>query len=127
MGNMSALESPFLAQLTSGYSTGLIQRFLARINSTAQYRKTTAGEFPEACDQMDDSFYVEYFNETDRQHGSPTAWEIETCMPANLRYPTAGYFELPIYMNGQIAGPLLDKDPNNICGSSCETQDFRIT
>lgn len=170
LGNMSALESPFLAQLPSGYSTGLIQQFLPRINSTAQYRKIAADEFPEACDQIDGSFYVKYFNETDRQHGSPTAWGIEACMPANLRNTpwkstrdrqdfteelylnitlvdyeyigspsvnnlfykvtldtTAGYFELPNYMNGQIAGPLLDKDPNHICGSSCETEGFRIS
>lgn len=35
---------------------------------------------------------------------------------------TAGYFELPNYMNNGTAGPLLDKDPNNLCGNDCETE-----
>jgi hypothetical protein len=29
---------------------------------------------------------------------------------------TAGYFELPNYMNQGVAGPLLDKDPITVCG-----------
>lgn len=36
---------------------------------------------------------------------------------------TAGYFELPNYMNGGVAGPLLDKDPTSLCGANCPTQD----
>ena len=35
---------------------------------------------------------------------------------------TAGYFELPNYKNGGFAGPLLEKDPNGICGNSCESE-----
>ncbi|KAJ5318747.1 uncharacterized protein N7506_011451 [Penicillium brevicompactum] len=35
---------------------------------------------------------------------------------------TAGYFELPNYMNGEVAGSLLDKDPNDLCGIDCMTQ-----
>ena len=35
-GNMSGLKHPFLAEITSGYNTGLIQQFLPRINSTAR-------------------------------------------------------------------------------------------
>lgn len=35
---------------------------------------------------------------------------------------TAGYFELPNYMNGNTAGPLLEKDPNSSCGENCETE-----
>lgn len=35
---------------------------------------------------------------------------------------TAGYFELPNYMNGGEAGPLLSHDPNSKCGKSCEVQ-----
>ncbi|KAK4892612.1 hypothetical protein LTR27_008888 [Elasticomyces elasticus] len=35
---------------------------------------------------------------------------------------TAGYFELPSYMNDQTPGPLLPDDPNNHCDSYCETQ-----
>ncbi|CAI7654304.1 unnamed protein product [Penicillium discolor] len=35
---------------------------------------------------------------------------------------TAGYFELPNYMNGEVAGPLLEKDPNSLCGEHCEPE-----
>lgn len=35
---------------------------------------------------------------------------------------SAGYFELPNYMNGGIPGPLLAKDPNSICGNACESE-----
>jgi hypothetical protein len=35
---------------------------------------------------------------------------------------TAGYFELPNYMNGQVAGPLLEKFDLGYCGSDCITQ-----
>lgn len=38
---------------------------------------------------------------------------------------TAGYFELPNYMNGGTAGPLLDEDPNNICGNHCLPQGYK--
>ncbi|RMY65776.1 hypothetical protein D0864_12008 [Hortaea werneckii] len=35
---------------------------------------------------------------------------------------TAGYFELPNYMNGQTAGPLLTDDPSLHCGIDCPSQ-----
>lgn len=41
---------------------------------------------------------------------------------------TAGYFELPNYMNGQQPGPLLDLDPTGSCGTkgtNCSTQSSR--
>ena len=35
---------------------------------------------------------------------------------------TAGYFELPNYLNGEVAGPLLENDPNSLCGEHCERE-----
>jgi hypothetical protein len=35
---------------------------------------------------------------------------------------TAGYFELPNYMNGGKAGELIDVDPESLCGSDCVPQ-----
>lgn len=35
---------------------------------------------------------------------------------------TTGYFELPNYMNGGVAGFLLDKDPDALCDDYCEDQ-----
>ncbi|KAK7031730.1 hypothetical protein R3P38DRAFT_2522568 [Favolaschia claudopus] len=37
---------------------------------------------------------------------------------------TAGYFELPNYMNGGVNGPLLVDDPANYCDLSCAPQGF---
>ncbi|KAL4987782.1 hypothetical protein BDW68DRAFT_177535 [Aspergillus falconensis] len=38
-------------------------------------------------------------------------------------HTTAGYFALPNYMNGGVAGPLLDKDPSELlCNSDCADQ-----
>jgi hypothetical protein len=37
---------------------------------------------------------------------------------------TAGYFELPNYMNGGVPGPLLEKDPNSQCGDDCTAEGF---
>lgn len=35
---------------------------------------------------------------------------------------TSGYFELPNYMNDNIAGPLLEVDPENLCDEKCMSQ-----
>jgi hypothetical protein len=35
---------------------------------------------------------------------------------------TAGYFELPNYMNEGVPGPLLEKDPGSLCGADCPYQ-----
>ena len=37
---------------------------------------------------------------------------------------TAGFFELPNYMNGQIPGPLIDGEPEEYCGHDCESQGY---
>ncbi|KAJ5384170.1 hypothetical protein N7517_002081 [Penicillium concentricum] len=36
---------------------------------------------------------------------------------------TAGFFELPNYMNKGVPGPLLDQDPLDLCGQDCIKQD----
>lgn len=37
---------------------------------------------------------------------------------------TAGYFELPNYMNRGSPGPLIEDDPTNHCGLNCTAQGF---
>jgi hypothetical protein len=37
---------------------------------------------------------------------------------------TGGFFELPNYMNGEVAGPLIQDDPSNYCGTNCEPQGY---
>ncbi|KAF8815773.1 hypothetical protein BYT27DRAFT_7224704 [Phlegmacium glaucopus] len=39
---------------------------------------------------------------------------------------TAGFFELPNYMNRQLPGPLLDDDPSNYCGIDCVSQGYYL-
>ncbi|CZR65307.1 uncharacterized protein PAC_15207 [Phialocephala subalpina] len=162
LGNIAKMKDTFLAEPSSGYSTGLIRQFIPRFNSTATYENVTGtGSFPVGCDQKLGSFYAKYADkimDTKVVYGS---WSIEACMPANLtKSPwkntrdrqdfseelylnitllgnymwntaasgwqfrvsvstTAGYFELPNYMNGAMPGPLLLKDPNSICGNDC--------
>jgi hypothetical protein len=180
-GNMSGLENPFLAQLTSGYNTGLIQQFIPRINSTALYKNISVDEFPKNCGRIDGAFYVNYDgtyeSKFDTTFGSiidagdlmnaedfssqTLFWGLEACMAAdmtktpwrptrdrqdfteelflNISYgfgtflykvtldTTAGYFELPNYANGGVAGPLLEKDPNVIHGKYIKTEGFVIS
>lgn len=167
-GQISNLQDPFLAQLPSGYSTGLIQQFLPRINSTAQYENISQTEYPTNCSTSPGSFYVNYSNFTTNE----TWWGLEACMPGDHSQSpwkatrnrqdfsevlymnvtlngyfwrgesgnssasqfyriavdtTAGYFELPNYMNGGLSGPLLDEDPTNgACGDYCVDQGWSI-
>lgn len=44
----------------------------------------------------------------------------------NLR-TTAGYFELPNFMNNGTPGPLLESDPTPNCGTNCETQTYHYS
>ncbi|KAF8812036.1 hypothetical protein BYT27DRAFT_7088253 [Phlegmacium glaucopus] len=165
LGNMSLLPQPFLAQLPSGYNTGLIRQFLPRINSSATREVITEADFPANCDTLPGSFYVNYGNlsvepPSSDNHWSPVVmqWSLIACMPANqIDSPwkpvrtrqdfseelylnisvigwsgwdvqglfkitvntTAGFFELPNYMNGQLPGPLLDDDPSHYCDRDC--------
>lgn len=164
-GNLSMLTHPFIAQLPSGYNTGLIRQFIPRINSTAQYENISSAEYPIDCDKVTGAFFVDYGNTTSDEFSS--SWGLQACMPRDLRQSpwkstrdrqdfseelyinvttisvdvsniesgvfvngsayyrvtvntTAGYFELPNYMNDQVAGNLLEKDPNSLCGPDCE-------
>ena len=166
-GNMSQLVDPFLAQLPSGYSTGLIRQFLPRINSTAKYEVISQDKYPINCQGQPGAFWVEYGNSTDLGKGEIFYYSLSACMPSDQRvspwkstrdrqdfyeelyinvtfgqygfstlkpsptggnlyrvsaHTTAGYFELPNYLNNGIAGHLLDKDPNSLCGMNCEME-----
>ncbi|RDW61837.1 uncharacterized protein DSM5745_10509 [Aspergillus mulundensis] len=164
--NISLLPDPFLAELPSGFHTGLFRQFLPRINSTAQYQVITEAEFPEDCDQIQGAFFAEYTNTSRYMPGSDMmqTWGLRACMPADVTQSpwratrdrhtfsedlyldvklvnysiamtrpergffrvtlttTTGYFELPNYMNGGVAGFLLDKDPTELCDDRCQSQ-----
>jgi hypothetical protein len=153
----NATADPFVAQLPSTFTTGVIRQFAPRLNSTLSYEIVDVSEFPTNCDQLPGAFYVSY-NGTGRTYES---YSLQACMPANqssvfwkpirrrqdlsevlylnismvtessyLRptvirvqaNSTAGYFELPNYMNHNKPGPLLESDPMDLCDSHCIAQ-----
>jgi hypothetical protein len=159
LGDISTLEDPFLAQLPSGFGTGLIRQYAPRFNSTAKYESITAADWPAGCEHLPGALYVEY-SYTDGDTSDPGVWNVQACMPGNVTQSpwtltrdrqdfteelylnitlyggisqkstphngltfritsntTAGYFELPNYMNNQIPGPLLTKISAGICGA----------
>ncbi|KAL1966191.1 hypothetical protein VTN77DRAFT_4743 [Rasamsonia byssochlamydoides] len=59
-GDMSALQDPFYAPLSTGFNTGLIRQFLTRINSTARFEPISEAQFPSGCDTLPGAFYVYY-------------------------------------------------------------------
>ncbi|KAF8809808.1 hypothetical protein BYT27DRAFT_7187068 [Phlegmacium glaucopus] len=89
LANMSLLPQPFLAQLPSGYNTGLVRQFLPRINSSATREMITEADFPKNCDTLPGSFYVNYANTYLDDFGGPLSlvlsygWHLIACMPAN--------------------------------------------
>ena len=159
-------SNPFLAELPSGFNTGLIQQFLPRINSTANYEKISNSDYPAGCDNLPGAFFAQYFNSSalNASTSCSDTWGLQACMPGNMTQSpwkptrarqdfsevlylnvtltgcesdqsgltnafyrvtvntTGGYFELPNYMNGGLSGPLLEDDPNTVCGDTCETE-----
>lgn len=143
--NVTSILHPFLAQLPNNFSTGVLQQFIPRINTSATYYPITKIEFPSDCETLAGSFYGEYGNTTER-------WNVVACMPYDQRLSpwkathlrqdfsetlflningqyfkatvntTAGYFELPNYANNQRFSDILDRDPNKLCSASCPPQ-----
>ncbi|KAL4868288.1 hypothetical protein BDV12DRAFT_197342 [Aspergillus spectabilis] len=162
--NISALSSPFLAELPVGFNTALIRQYLPRINSSAKYEEITEDEFPTGCADLPDALFADYANTTDIDGYGPSVWGLRACMPANVTHSpwkatrdrqdfsevlflnvslnyymnlrdeyhfykltlntTAGYFELPNYMNLGVPGPLLESDLGDLCGDDCKYQGF---
>lgn len=141
--NLTELSDPFLAQLTTNTSTGVMRQWLPRLNSSASYEHTNS--FPSNCADLAGAFHAQY-----NENGN-SSWNIEACMPTNQLLPvwnltrqrqdisekrylrfnisgqtasflatintTAGYFELPNYMTDQSPGELLNVDPESLCSS----------
>ncbi|KAK3658838.1 hypothetical protein LTR56_001709 [Elasticomyces elasticus] len=84
--NLTELPDPFLAQLPSGYSTGLIRQYIPRINSTAHRELVNEVDYPADCGNLPGAFYARYANTTSQSltmvgWGN---WSLEVCIPANL-------------------------------------------
>ena len=148
--NISLLLNPYIAQLPAGYQTGLIPQFLPRMNSSVSYGSTPQSDFPQDCKTNPAKYYIDYsYNETllnlqvcmptnvshspwkstrDRQDISEEMFlSINTAHGtlSNATFKlevntTLGYFELPNYNGGGVAGPLLTKNPIPTCNTSID-------
>jgi hypothetical protein len=85
MTNMSILSDPFLAQLPNGYNTGIVQQFLPRFNSTANYENISAADFPIDCDTIPGALSVRQSNKPLNLSNQILYWAVHTCMPTNLQ------------------------------------------
>jgi hypothetical protein len=76
-------NSPFVAQLKSGFNTGLIRQFAPRLNSSVSVNVTAAKEFPQGCEKLDGAYYAEYSGLLNPSYIRTRAYSIQACMPAN--------------------------------------------
>lgn len=74
--NVSQLVNPYVAQLPSGYHTGLITQFMPRMNSSVVYDFVLPADFPSNCDTIPGAYYVEHTYNT-------TIFDLRVCMPNN--------------------------------------------
>ncbi|PKX90040.1 uncharacterized protein P174DRAFT_515258 [Aspergillus novofumigatus IBT 16806] len=151
LNDILSLNDSFYAQLPTGFNTGVLRQFAPRVNSSATYETITTSEFPSNCDSIPGSFYSRYYSEYTvyeyhkswggrrreivRSEFSETLYLNFTSTqgysgdtPADGKLyritvnTTAGYFELPNYMNEGVPGPLLEQDPVSLCGADCRYQ-----
>lgn len=75
--NISGLLHPYLAQLPSGYNTGLLRQYVPRINSSVEYSNVSVNEFPPNCTDIPGAYYIEYaaFDQ------NMTSVQVQVCMP----------------------------------------------
>lgn len=65
-----------------------------------------------------------YLNITIQPSGNYPSELIGTSLTKIVVNTTAGFFELPNYMNQGLPGPLIEGDPSNYCGLDCEEQGY---
>lgn len=83
LGSLSVLSDQFLAQLPSGFSTGVIRQYLPRINSTASRFTISESDYPKKCKSLPDAFYAKFGAEDPIFMGFAN-FTLEACMPANM-------------------------------------------
>ena len=72
--NIASLLGPYLAQIPSGYSTGLLTQYMPRMNSSVSFANVTHAEFPSNCDSMGNAFYSHYIY-------NKTLLNVQVCIP----------------------------------------------
>ncbi|KAK3644005.1 hypothetical protein LTR56_009857 [Elasticomyces elasticus] len=133
--NFTELPDPFLAQLPSGYSTGLIRQYIPRINSTARREIVTEASFPTDCGRLPGAFYVRYgsINPGSSALTGWGNWSLEACMPANLS--TSPWratrkrqdFTEELYLNISLGDPYLTYENTIATDATEQGGPFKIT
>ncbi|OQE47016.1 hypothetical protein PENCOP_c001G08026 [Penicillium coprophilum] len=129
-------ESDFPAACSSGYS--LPGKFYAEYSSSYSWYSTYSwGVIACMPENMTDSPWrvgrtrqdfseVLYLNMTQAKYASGDYSSHDVGEKALYRITvntTAGFFELPNYMNNGVPGPLIDQDPVKLCDQHCVDQD----
>ncbi|KAJ5198505.1 uncharacterized protein N7498_007622 [Penicillium cinerascens] len=114
--NYSSVYAYLPGSRYSTTSTWVISACMLSSNTTSPWSATR---------DRQDFYEVLYINASNQDREYPSSpLNNGTLLEVKL-HTTAGYFELPSYMNNQTAGPLLDKDPTGNCdkgGYSCIQQ-----
>ena len=80
LANLSIITDPFWAELPSSTTTGLLQQFAPRINSTAKWENNSDAMLPAGCHPSSDAFYLHYMYQYEDIFG----YDIQICMPGNV-------------------------------------------
>jgi hypothetical protein len=85
--NIPDLSDPFLAELPSGYNTGLIRQYLPRINSSTSI---VSAEFLGNCEAIPGSLFVHHryklsTSSDDSMYEYDIPWAVTICMPTDIR------------------------------------------
>lgn len=135
LSDLSGLKNPFIAPLPQQFHTGLVQQFVPRINSTAQWANINIAEYPANCGQDPGSWVSRWSNTTTANDDYPDKlWSVEACMTGDLRTspwkPTLRRqdFMEELYLNITIANRNIGDDMNSrVENSPPGGSPFRIT
>ena len=72
--NINSLLGTYIAQLPSGYQTGLMTQFMPRMNSSVSYTNVSEAEFPPNCDTLPGAYYTNFIY-------NKTVLNLKVCMP----------------------------------------------
>ena len=77
--NVSSLLGTYIAQLPSGYQTGLMTQFMPRMNSSVSYTNVSEAEFPPNCDTIPGAYYTDFIY-------NKTVLNLQVCMPNDRNF-----------------------------------------
>jgi hypothetical protein len=88
LSSYPVLEDPFVAQLPSGFNTGLLRQYAPRVNTTATYMEVN--KIPDEC--MTGQSFQASFSGPENRTDFRAYWSISICLPV-IKYPIQGVRE----------------------------------